>query len=387
MIPNAAVYRIYGDSLAIIMNVKTKRTVLLKEQALHFWKDILNTNRVDSFEKNRSLYNRLVGLGVLDDLFDRSPSIPSENAPFHNAQEIDIGILNLWAFKNRIPISGHFELTGRCNLRCRHCYGLFDTKKDSLSTEQVLGILDDLRDSGTFGLVLTGGELFFRQDILDILTYLNEQKFIVRINSNGTLITESVVKAMQELTNIYRIHISLYSAEPEIHDRITKAPGSYYKTLYALRLLQEAGFDLRINCSVMKSNIDTYQKVRDEIGDKMGIPVHFDTEIFPRDDGGTENLTERLDTDQIQRFIRGNAAKKAAPPKQKLCKAGFSFFSICEDGSLLPCLKMKRYYRFPLGRLTLNSFSEIWQGSEAVLQIRDSIENQLKECELCTLSI
>nr|WP_255603117.1 radical SAM protein [Oscillochloris sp. ZM17-4] len=284
-------------------------------------------------------------------------------------------------------MSGHFELTGRCNLRCNHCYGLFATRQDTLSTAQVFRILDDLRDCGTLGLVLTGGELFFRKDILDILSYLSEQKFVVRINSNGTLIDEAVVRALHDLANIYRIHISLYSSEPAVHDQITHAPGSYHKTVRALHLLQEAGFDVRINCSVMKSNVDTFQKVRDDIGDPMGIPVHFDSEIFPKDDGGTENLVERLDAQQIQEFMRANASAKTQPYKQKLCKAGFSFFSICEDGSLLPCLKMKRLYRSPLGQLTQRSFREIWQSSADVLSIRETITRELEGCDLCSLGI
>lgn len=387
MIPRAVVYRIYGDSLAVVINVKTRRVVLLQGQALQFWQAIVDESQVAPPDPSHPLYARLADLDMLDSPTERPPPGAEERTLSQQAQEIDLGVLTLWAFKNHIPMSGHFELTGRCNLRCRHCYGLFNTRKDTLSTEQVVRILDDLRDCGTLGLVLTGGELFFRKDMLDILRHLYEQKFIVRINSNGTLIDEAVVSAMQGLANIYRIHISLYSSEPEIHDQITNAPGSYDKTLRALQLLQAAGFDVRINCSVMKSNIDTFQKVRDDIGEPMGIPVHFDSEIFPKDDGGTENLVERLDAEQLQQFMRGHAINKAPPHKQKLCKAGFSFFSICEDGSLLPCLKMKRVYRYPLGQLTTSSFREIWQDSETVLGIRESINNQLEGCNLCDLGI
>jgi MoaA/NifB/PqqE/SkfB family radical SAM enzyme len=387
MISKAVVYRIYGDALAVVMHVRTRRVVLLQGHALQFWSDLVSADQAGAPDQSHPLYARLTRLGMLGDPAALPPALPDEGGPSEQVQEVDLGVLNMWAFKNHIPMSGHFELTGRCNLRCRHCYGLFHTRKDTLSTEQVFRILDDLRDCGTLGLVLTGGELFFREDILDILRYLSEQKFVVRINSNGTLIDEAMVSAMQDLANIYRIHISLYSSQPEIHDQITNSSGSYHKTLRALRLLKDAGFDVRINCSVMKSNLDTFRKVREQIGEPMGIPVHFDSEIFPKDDGGTENLAERLDPDQLEEYLRGNALKKAQPPKQKLCKAGFSFFSICEDGSLLPCLKMKRVYRHPLGQLTASSFKEIWQHSATVLDIRESITSQLEGCSLCELAI
>jgi MoaA/NifB/PqqE/SkfB family radical SAM enzyme len=379
MIPKELVYRIYGDSLAIIMNVKTKRVVLLQKEPLHFWKMI--TNKVDYSEP---IFDRLVGLGILD-----KPSAPTLTTGQH-AQEVDFGAVNLWAFKNHIPISGHFELTGRCNLRCRHCYCVFNKKKDSLTTEKIFEILDNLKESGTFGLVLTGGELFCRKDILDILKYLSEKKFVVRINSNGTLINKTVVKEMEGFSNIYRIHISLYSSEPDVHDWITNVPGSYHKTLKALHLLKEAGIDLRINCSIMKSNFNTYKQIKYEIGDRMGIPVHYDSVIFPKDDGGTENLEEHLDDEQLNAFLRfksDHEPQNKSPYKPKLCKAGFSFFSICEDGRLFPCLKMKRLYRNPLGNLSSDSFDDIWQGSKSIQKIRDSLNKKLRECDVCDLTI
>ncbi|NCC33781.1 MAG: hypothetical protein EOM24_17465, partial [Chloroflexia bacterium] len=121
--------------------------------------------------------------------------------------------------------------------------------------------------------------------------------------------------------------------------------------------------------------------------DPLGIPVHFDAEIFPRDDGGTDNLVERLDAAQLQEYLRAQTRPNAAAPRPKLCRAGFSFFSICEDGRLLPCLKMKRLSRYPLGRLTEHSFGEIWQRSQAVLTLREHINHQLDACDLCDLAI
>ncbi len=389
MIPNDLVYRIYGDALAVIMSVPQKRVILLQGEILQCWKRIAAAPQGDDRERGGPLFARLASLGLVEGLPGGRPPGSFAAAASPEQAEVDMGVVNLWAFKNQIPISGHFELTGRCNLRCRHCYCVFETRKDSLSTGQIFRIVDDLKAAGTLGLVLTGGEIFFRNDMLDILTYLSEQRFVVRINSNGTLIDEAVVQAMAGLTNIYRIHISLYGHQPEIHDRITNAPGSFHKTVRALHLLKEAGFDLRINCSVMRSNYNTFHKVQTEIGDRLGIPVHFDPEIFPKDDGGTENLTERLDAEQMQSYWRAEARNEtpSAPRKQKLCKAGFSFFSICEDGSVYPCLKMKRFYRHPLGNLALSSFKDIWQGPGAIASIRASLDKKLRQCALCDLTI
>lgn len=385
MIPKTLLYRIYGESLAVIMNLQQKRIFFLQKEALGFWESLHGKAVPDEKDLRSPFFPALLELGLVE----RPASFPAVSDPrcqsSPETMEVDMAALTLFAFKNRIPISGHFELTGRCNLRCRHCYCLFRNEKDSLNTLEVFAILESLKKSGVFGLVLTGGEIFMRKDILDILAWLDRERFVIRINTNGTLVDEKTVQTLAGFSNIHRIHVSLYGAEEGVHDAITRSPGSFRKTLRALHLLREAGLDLRINCSVMKSNVDSYTDIATKIGDPMGVPVHFDAEIFPKDDGGTENLAERIETQDLAKFMEKREKKKGE--RQKLCKAGFSFFAICEDGSLYPCLKMKRFYRNPLGNLKEDAFDQLWHSSEPVLHIRKTLENKLRECDICDLGL
>lgn len=394
MIPEKLIYRIYGDTLAVIMDIKANRIVLLRNEPLRLWKALLKKDHITSFDLSNPGLQRLAGLGLVGQSLLTDPLYVSVETENRDIPALDFNVMTLWAFKNRIPISGHFELTNRCNLRCRHCYCVFDKTDDSLTTEAIFRILADLRNNGTLGLVLTGGEIFMRRDIAEILHYLQENKFVVRLNTNGTLIDEYTMKWFGLLSNVYRIHISLYSAEPVVHDRITGMSGSYYKTLRTLHLLKEAGFNLRINCCLMKSNFAGYKKVKEEIGDRLGIPVRFDPVIFPRDDGRDDNLAEAFDEGQMKEYDASKAAEYALrrgqltpERKTKLCKAGFSFFSICEDGRLYPCLKMKRYYRNPLGNLAETSLESVWHESEPVKKIRDSMMNKLRDCDICDLEV
>ncbi len=375
-------YRVYGNSLAVIMNAKENSVTLLQNEPLELWKQILSRNNID-----KSYYPKLKQLADLG-LVEIEGAIKNQHSSGVNdrsVQEVDLGAVNYWAFKNLIPLSGHFELTSRCNLRCRHCYCIY-TDKDSLDTNKIITILDDLHESGTFGLVLTGGEIFGREDILDILKYLNEKKFVLRLNTNGVLIDEKIVKEMEGLSNIYRIHVSLYSSKPEVHDMITRMEGSFQKTLNAIRLLKEAGFGIRINCSLMQSNADSYKEIKTEIGDKLNIPVHYDPFIFPKDNGKIENMYEMFDDDQIKDYETFNK-KEPSGKKPKLCKAAFSFFSICEDGSIYPCLKMKKYYDKPLANLQESSFKEIWYNSAEIKKVRNVLNDKLRDCNVCDLSI
>jgi len=50
--------------------------------------------------------------------------------------------LNNKATEKQIPLIVTFELTNRCNLKCRHCYVVPESYKKILSTEEVFSILN-----------------------------------------------------------------------------------------------------------------------------------------------------------------------------------------------------------------------------------------------------
>lgn len=383
-IPNHLIYRHYGDT-TIAINNRRKQVVFLTDQSQQIFRNLLDDKAWDA--TTLPMLTKLSQLGLLDDntATADTPRLDNEATLAHNNPA---GAISLWSFRNQIPLSGHFELTGRCNLRCLHCYCTFTEKRDALSTEQVFKIIDDLHDAGTLGLVLTGGEIFVRKDIEDILRYLQSRKFIIRINTNATLLKPSTVQLLAELTNIYRIHISLYGAEAAVHDAVTQVKGSFDKTQASILALKQAGQDVRINCSIMQTNANSYQDVQKKIGKPLDIPIRFDPFIFPKDDGSTDNLGELINGGMLAEFDRFNGRQEAALPKKpKLCKASFSFFSIDEYGDVYPCLKMKKYMAHPLGRVPQQRFSDIWQSSQQVLAIRASLEQKLRNCSVCDIDI
>src|SRR6478735_2820847 len=69
------------------------------------------------------------------------------------------------------PLSALFELTGRCNLDCSHCYLDIAHPPEELSTAEAIAVVDQLADVGTMFLMLTGGELFLRPDALVIAAH------------------------------------------------------------------------------------------------------------------------------------------------------------------------------------------------------------------------
>jgi MoaA/NifB/PqqE/SkfB family radical SAM enzyme len=94
----------------------------------------------------------------------------------------------------RRPMVGQFELTHRCNLRCRHCYIVRDTTKAELTYEEICRIIDEFHKEGCLWLCLTGGEPLLREDFLDIYSYAYKKGFIITIFTNAALLNEKMAK-------------------------------------------------------------------------------------------------------------------------------------------------------------------------------------------------
>ncbi|MEO5347899.1 MAG: radical SAM protein [Magnetococcus sp. YQC-9] len=381
-IPRHIAWRIYED-LVVAIDLHAQLLYLLRDEALALWKTVasgypINCDDASAVELLRRRLIRQKGAS-------RCSASPGEV----KIEALDFGVINLWAFRNQIPLSGHIEFTGQCNVRCRHCYCVFPSQKDTIGTEAALHLLDELHDCGTIGLVLTGGEFLMRRDAVEILRHLQKRRFVVRLNTNGTLIDERMVNILAEMDNIFRIHVSLYGARAEVHDAITQSAGSFAKTIRAIHLLHEAGLRLRINSCVMQGNFEGYQDIKTEIGDKLGIPVRFDSVIFPKDDGRPSNMDNLLDDEQhieFNNFRRLNAGPGEAQ-KAKLCKAAFSFFAVADDGNVYPCLKMKKHTADSMGNVLRQTFTEIWQSSPVTEEIRRPIRERIRNCAACDLHL
>jgi MoaA/NifB/PqqE/SkfB family radical SAM enzyme len=72
-------------------------------------------------------------------------------------------------FERKIPFNAQIELTYRCNLSCVHCYATNRNLADELSTAEVENVLQQLADLGCLFLSLTGGEIFCRNDAIQIM--------------------------------------------------------------------------------------------------------------------------------------------------------------------------------------------------------------------------
>jgi len=147
-----------------------------------------------------------------------------------------------------------WNLIRRCNLTCKHCYATSADKDfpGELSTEQVFGVMDDLKSYGVPVLILSGGEPLMRPDIFEISHRAKDMGFYVGLSSNGTLINEENIEQIKKVGYNY-VGVSLDGMR-EIHDRFRRREGAFDESMQGIRLCREAGIKVGIRFTLTSDN-------------------------------------------------------------------------------------------------------------------------------------
>jgi len=78
------------------------------------------------------------------------------------------------------------EVTQRCPNRCIYCSSLSDMEKaEALSFETICKLVEDAKTLGAKSVNLSGGEPFLREDIVEIVNYIQNNRMKIRLYSSG----------------------------------------------------------------------------------------------------------------------------------------------------------------------------------------------------------
>ncbi len=288
-------------------------------------------------------------------------------------------------FERHIPFTVHWELTGRCNLNCIHCYMIRDSDREELSRDEIGGILDQLAREGCLYLVLSGGEPLMRGDFFEIAHAARNKGFALRLFTNGTLITPEIADKIYDLQPL-SVEISIYGMDPSIHDEITAIPESYNKTISALRKLNDRGLRTIIKSPIMKQNRKEFRMLK-RFAEELGAGFVYDLIIVTRDDGSKAPLNYRLSDRDLTEFLISEADPEMWKPGKVTidqddpsCCAGFNTLCISPHGDVYPCVAIKR----SAGNLREESLLRILS-SENLSKIRSIRFSGLKGCPECQL--
>ena len=297
--------------------------------------------------------------------------------------------MNQKALALGIPLSVHFDITYRCNERCVHCY-LDHDDHGEMTTAEIRELLTQLSDAGVFFLTLSGGEVLMRRDFFAIVEHARRLHFNVKVKTNGVMIREPEAGRLREL-GVEQIQISVYSHRAEVHDAITKLPGSLKRTVEAIRFLKSQGLKVVIANVLMASNLQDHVGVM-ALARELEVSYTLDPTITPKMDGDASILNLRIggsDLKQIfhERALVGDVEEFCAPPPPPAddimdgypCSAGHTACYISPYGDVFPCVQ----FPLPCGNVRQEKFLEIWRNSRQLMEVRSIRARDLHVCSSC----
>ena len=151
----------------------------------------------------------------------------------------------------------YLEATRNCNLNCNYCStgsnGRIDAN-DGMSYEDIVSlILKPAAKAGTRFIGFSGGEFLIRRDAFDLLEAANELGFSISLVSNGTTLSERIVKEIKKLLHD-NIQVSLgVNSFDNRNDETRELP--FEHILKKIDLLEK--YSIRVNLSVTIGRFNT----------------------------------------------------------------------------------------------------------------------------------
>ncbi len=330
-----------------------------------------------------------------------SPAAPAGRGPGKAGEKKDTG-----------PRLVAWEITRNCNLACVHCRASATCGPYSgeLDTQAALALVEQMAQTGSPIVILTGGEPLLRKDIFEIAAFGTQKGLRMVMAPNGTLITPAVAQRLAEC-GIRRVSISLDGATAQSHDRFRGVEGAFEGAMRGIRHIREAGIAFQINTTITQTNLDQIPKIQD-LAVELGAVAHHIFLLVPT--GRGKYIVDRAITaDQYESTLNWFYDQRSRTPLQlkatcaphyyrilrqrakadgisvtfkthgldavtRGCLGGVGFCFISHRGVVQPC----GFLNLNCGDVTQNPFPEIWERSEIFLSLRDY--SRLKgKCGVC----
>lgn len=304
-----------------------------------------------------------------------------------------------WIHRPPSPTRAVFDLTRRCNLRCRMCRTWEVPAGHELSPGELGALVRAM--PRLCWLDLTGGEPTLRADFPQVLAAIGDAGralHMLHFQTNGWLKARAVAAARvwrrirPEVDLVVTVSID---GLPAVHDRMRGRTGAYARAIETLRALRDiSGVDVHVGTTLTTDNVDTVEVLGEQLArDVAGFDVqrwhvnvaHASEHFFANTAGFASLRVDAADVVHRHRVRRGLprdlvalmeqiylvnlAAVQAGASSGIRCQALRSTVFVSPEGDVYPC----HLYDRPLGNVRVEAFADIW-ASAAVAQARRDVE-------------
>jgi SynChlorMet cassette radical SAM/SPASM protein ScmE len=314
------------------------------------------------------------------------------------------------------PRNVDIAITGRCNLACSYCFYADEMIGHSdLPTDRWLAFFEELGRLNVMTVCLTGGEVFTRRDLFELIDGITSNHMRYQLLTNGTLITEKTLAKFETRNRRQRlnsIQVSIDGSQAEVHDK--SRPDSFNKAVRGLKLLLDAKYPVTVRVTINRYNVDNLEDIARFLLEEVGLPAFSTNDAFPC--GATDrvegDITLTLQQKQkaakvlldLNRRYQGRIGANAGPlaaareferikevqakgrieisgrSKLSSCNGVFNQLAILHDGTIVPCHNLSVVH---LGEIGIDKLQKIWLEHPILHSLRQRQQIPLNSLETC----
>lgn len=291
----------------------------------------------------------------------------------------------------RNPINGTFELTVRCNLKCKMCLFRHDDSENAeimaneKTAEEWIDMARQVAEAGTLNLLITGGEPMLRPDFCEIYEGIYKKGFIIELFTNATLVSDKIMDTLRKYPP-HKIGVTLYGASTETYEEVCSNGKAFEKALEGINKLITLPSRLEFRTTIIKDNYRDIDNIENIIHDKFGedkkliitktvmksvrggnsqaelcrlnpkdnanLMLRRSMKII-KDEVGSQNFDMEKVKFETKKMLNHRNNKRVTLFG---CNAGINSYSITWNGKLVGCQLFDKFYSKPFD----NSFIDAW---------------------------
>jgi len=258
-----------------------------------------------------------------------------------------------------VPQTISIEVTRSCGCNCDHCLVKKDGERE-LSKEDIFRVIDQALEMGACIVTFTEGDPLLRDDILELIRHVDQEKAVVNLFTPGLELTMLKAEQLRD-AGLYNLLIGIYSADQEYHDQVRGLPGAHAKAVEAIKVALQAGLMVTMAAHVKSDQVERIPELY-KFATDLGVQELSIWEGMPQ---STEEQLTQIEREKILTLYRKINSTPGGPrifastyfEGQMLgCMAGRRWLHIGVDGNAHAC----PYLHESFGNIMESSLREIW---------------------------
>ncbi len=284
------------------------------------------------------------------------------------------------------PILSELALTYRCNNECIFCYSNSSPAKQcqELSQKQIEQIIRIIKENAKVpSISFTGGEPTIIDQLPRYIYVAREYGMRVNLITNGRRCKNTEFSSELVKQGLHSAQVSIEGSNPQIHDAITRRPGSFNDTVKGILNLKSLGINVHTNTTINRMNLYDLTKLVDLIVDKLHND-YFSMNMVIYTGSSLNDLKKLMVRySEIGEYVKAvhyyakergikfiwyspTCYKYFHPASLTLdfksCAACHGLLSVNPQGDVIPCSS----FQGNIGNLLKEDFKKIWSNKSAI---------------------